>query len=915
VADGDRPARSAAIGDLAGSAASDLAPVLVEALRARAAQRDEHERQLEEALARAQLEEAARLAVEHARGLFASGHREEALGTLARFAEPSLVRQALEGLTQRSVLVDEAEAAVRGGSPEERRAALDRLGASDDTALLAATIGSLRELDAQLSLEEARQAEAARVHTAIASAHELFERGDHTKAIALLEAFVPPSAPVTTLLQAFREKLRGIEDARAQAEARDEAAALVAGARERFIAGNAEAALQALSGFRAPGLVAGELDILRRAARAIEAARVLAAEGAASERRAAIDELSRLTPPELFAPAIIELHAIDADRTAHEARLEAARLAAEAERAATRARAAFVAGEYDQAIDSLERFQPPDLVEPALTELRTASRALTGARVVIGEGDDPARVAALEQLRAFRPADLVARALDQFERDHLRRREADERLRVERERDAAALRTCAAAQRSFDAGDVAAAMAALKAFAPHPRVTALIGDLEAIIEVREINGRAEQALDAGDLPGAAALLLEAERVRPNDDRTAALRQRLDGATRQARAKRTRRLLLTVGAPAALVLAAGLGSYIFWPQRRPGESRAPQPTGPTQAGPPSQAPAGRPNTAPAPESTVPSPTIAPTTIPPVTVIPPATGTSASIEEQGEALRTRAVQLFVGGQTPAAVNALDRALGINGKDSEARRLRDLFRAVEDAAAEATTARQAAGAASAATLASASYQKGEALDANATKDRRQRRFDSALKNYQAARDAFAAAETEAKAAADAAEAAAEAAKKAAKPGPAPPPPSRPEPDVTPPPTAATPRPIEKPPLKSAEPPVVDEKALIKNAFRSYERGWAAKDVDALRRVWALSANSARQVKESMDGARTMQVDVLVNDGDIVVQGRQATVTCSVRRNYQMRNQGASSDRTDRVTFKLQKRDDGTWVIVSPQ
>ena len=84
-------------------------------------------------------------------------------------------------------------------------------------------------------------------------------------------------------------------------------------------------------------------------------------------------------------------------------------------------------------------------------------------------------------------------------------------------------------------------------------------------------------------------------------------------------------------------------------------------------------------------------------------------------------------------------------------------------------------------------------------------------------------------------------------------------------------------------------------------------------MRRVQTLSNSAARQVADSFDGARSIQVSVLVQDADIVIQGRQATVKSAVTRAYQMKNLGAGTKRTDMVTFMLAKRDDGSWVIVS--
>ena len=101
-------------------------------------------------------------------------------------------------------------------------------------------------------------------------------------------------------------------------------------------------------------------------------------------------------------------------RTTHEAELEAARLAAEAEGTARAARAEFVAGNYDKAIANLERFRPSGLVQAALQELQTARRDIEDARAVVAAEDDAARQIALDRLESVGPPALVGGALEQL---------------------------------------------------------------------------------------------------------------------------------------------------------------------------------------------------------------------------------------------------------------------------------------------------------------------------------------------------------------------------------------------------------------------------------------------------------------------------------------------------------------------
>ena len=577
VAQGDSAARSAALRDLERFEPSVLVSAVLQTLGARSAQRDAEERAIQQARARAAAEEAARAVVQQAYELFAAGKRADAVRRIERFEQPELVREPLFEIKRLAALADRADTSVRIGSPEQRRAALAELAAAEPAAALERTLSMLRQVDAERSAEESRLEAQARAAAAVTRAHALFDGGAHAEAIAVLEQSTPPAGEVTAALADLRTKRAQIAEALAHAEAMKDAGALVAHARALFVGGQVEDALAALAHFQPRELVVGELDALRRAARAIETARTAIETGAAPGRRTALEALSRQTPPNLFERVLEELRRVDAARTTHEAELEAARLIAEAELEAARlaaeaestaraAHAEFVAGNYDKAIANLERFRPSGLVQAALQELQTARRDIEHARAVVAAENDEARQVALDRLESVGPPALVGGALGQLRGEHLARRAAEAQAQREREHANAAQRAIEDAQLAVDAGEVQTALLLLERFTPpHPMVTERLTALQREVQVDALNARAAQALEAGDLPAAKAALAEARGLVPDDATTVELRRRLDGELRSVRLQRARTLAVRVVGPGVLATLIGIAGYVYWPR--------------------------------------------------------------------------------------------------------------------------------------------------------------------------------------------------------------------------------------------------------------------------------------------------------------------------------------------------------------
>jgi hypothetical protein len=254
-----------------------------------------------------------------------------------------------------------------------------------------------------------------------------------------------------------------------------------------------------------------------------------------------------------------------------------------------------------------------------------------------------------------------------------------------------------------------------------------------------------------------------------------------------------------------------------------------------------------------------------------------------------------------------------------------LRDL---VAKATAEASAARGEAEKSDAPTKAAATYKQGLRQQADALAERGP---DRAARGLWSARDTFTRAAGEARQLAEAekeklrqaqAQRASETASARVEP-PAPSPsstvpPAMPPPTETPtnppvstrpsPPTTTVPvKPTDTP--APARPSPADENAAIAQVLRGYVAAYNSKNVDAIRRIYALSDTDAKSLDKMFREARDYKMEMDVQN--INVSGDKATVT-GVRR-VQFRSSFGNQDSGPRPTeFTLQKRGSG-WLIVS--
>jgi hypothetical protein len=561
MATADAPARAAALKSLSRFKPADLVAGATRELERRAAERDEEERQIALLRTRAELEERARAIVKAARDGFAAGQRDEAMKRLERFPDPGLVADALGELRRLAAFIANIDERVRSGSPEERRLALAELEAATPAELLREALVAGRALDAERTADERRKEEDARAAKAVADATAVFDEGRPDAAIAQLEAYSPSHARVTAALSALREKRARIEAERERAALVQEAEDASAHAREEFIAGDRDAAIDRLSAFRDPSLIAGLRDALRAAAREIERARASVATGPAAARRDAIDRIAGLTPPEWFKASLDEFRHINSTRSAEELRQEAERLVIST-------RAQFLNGQEEAALQALERFQPANLVEGALSELRGAHDAIARARQLVETGDDDARQHAVDFLRAFTPAALVTAWVDRLHEDHLRRRAAELRAREERELRERAEQAAAEARQAFEEGRVQEALARLEGFdPPHSIVSDLLSEFRVTLAVRDLVARATQSLADGHLSDAHAAIDEARAKRPADSAVDGLYRQIRARQRDARMRAARYVAVRFLVPGVLACAAVVGGYEYWQQSR------------------------------------------------------------------------------------------------------------------------------------------------------------------------------------------------------------------------------------------------------------------------------------------------------------------------------------------------------------
>jgi eukaryotic-like serine/threonine-protein kinase len=140
---------------------------------------------------------------------------------------------------------------------------------------------------------------------------------------------------------------------------------------------------------------------------------------------------------------------------------------------------------------------------------------------------------------------------------------------------------------------------------------------------------------------------------------------------------------------------------------------------------------------------------------------------------------------------------------------------------------------------------------------------------------------------------------------------------------PVASPPGPV--PPAQPSRPPVTEPATpspsardlraeadrAIRDTLRRYEAAWEALDFEAVQQVHALSASEARAVRDTIRGASSYAMDIVVHAVEIDGPLRTASAECTITRTYNARI-GSIPPQTTRNTLALEKRGDA-WMIVS--
>ena len=263
-------------------------------------------------------------------------------------------------------------------------------------------------------------------------ARTAFERGDVTLAISTLGEFEPAELVVEACdeLMRARDALESAALARAEADERREqdrreherqeaerATQAIQTSREKFQAGQCEAAIKLLEDFEPAERVAAVLSSMQNVESVLRAASGVVQDEPPDLRMRALETLESLADRPLVEDALARL------RRVHEKRL----LNESAAAAVSAAEAEFDAGQRRAALERLERYRPPhSLVEEARRRLRERNAAMNAeedrvradelvqhARAMFTQGD---RAEAIAIVAAFEPADLVADALDDLRR-------------------------------------------------------------------------------------------------------------------------------------------------------------------------------------------------------------------------------------------------------------------------------------------------------------------------------------------------------------------------------------------------------------------------------------------------------------------------------------------------------------------
>ena len=868
----------------------------------------------------------------------AAGLVEQALKTRPASQDALAVQRSVDDLRRELELARERAQIVRQAIDRSRAALATE---AFDVAIRAADEALARQPEQPEALELKREATARRderrrieeheraAEGAVAEARSAFRQARHDEALAALERFAPPHPLVSEALAELRQELEAIRQREAEAR-RQKVAALTAAARQAAEGGRYDEAHGLAARIRelepeSDAATALIRDIASRKAAAEEAARrkTLAAEAA---RRAA-EAFDRRD----LAGASLEIEQVLEFDATHDVALALRRTVKERQQVALAHRqAASAALSASDAAAARAELDQAREIEPGAADIQTLESGLATLRERL-EIEERQRVERERRELERQEAERRARELrEEAERLALKQKEeAERRARAQREEEErqARERREEAERRTREQKEEAERLAREQK-----------EQAERHAREQKIDKAVSKARRKSSPAAALALLRPALELNPaREDVVALIREceaaeaaALTSATATPAEEATVRSGSTLGpmhaaAAVAVVLALSVGGWLLLGRTRgtipPAVESPTQPevgaAGPTK--PPLTSPETPATTSASSPSATPLPGAAPGTEapPPSEPVPAET---AAVEKELAPLRVRARRELANGQHANALATVQRGLKVRADDPDMRRVLDAI--IQNARTQAAAARTDATAANAPRFAAGTFERGVQQERAAEKEQDARRMEPSVRGFWSARDTFKQAAGEARTASADEErrqlAAAEAERKreeaaaAEKSKPAPPAggTSTPAATTTPPPV------VEPPPATRPSTPVrqtpADQKPAIEQTFRAYEAAYAARDVEAVRRLMVLSGDQSRQLRDAFANASKYSVSVRVEAITVAPDGRRATVNCIVSRAITARGGGQPRPVPAMpMVFTLEQRGSG-WVIV---
>jgi eukaryotic-like serine/threonine-protein kinase len=891
----------------------------------------------------------------------AAGLVEQALASRPDSADALAVQRAIEDLRRELELARERAQIVRRAI-EGSRAALEI--EAFDIAIRSADEALVRQPDHPEALELKREATTRRderrrieeheraAEAAVAEARDAFQAKRYDEALALLDRFAPPHAIVSEALDSLRRELEEIRRREAEAR-RQKLAALTAAARQAADSGRYDEALGLAARIREldpESDSAAELvrDIGRRKAAAAEAARRAALAAEAVRRAREAFEHKGLAAAAREIEQALEHDPAHADALALRPLVEERLQAAASHRLA--ASSALTAKDPATAQAELDNARG---IEPETPDLVTLESALAALRQRLEE-DERQRLERERQERERQEAERRAREEreEAERREHERRVEAERRALEERERAERLAREQReeaerlarkqkeeADQLARERKEEAERLAREQKEEAERLARKRKEEAERQARERSIDKAISKARRKSP-PAALALLRPALEEDPTRQDVAALIREYEAAEAAALTadvgEQRRRPGLQVSpvhaaAAAGVVLALAVGGWWLTggggdagPATIPAPATQPEASAGGPANPP---PATRdiPATPSESRAETPQPAAAPETKPPAATEPMAAdpAADAAIEKELAPIRTRARRELQSGEHTSALSTVERGLKVKGNDADLRRV--LSTLLQTAKTQATTARNEASGAGAPRFAGATFDRGVQQERAAEQHQGGGRTEQAVRSLWAARDAFsqaageartAAAEEERRQLAAAQEAErkrseAAAAEKAKTPASAPAGSGSTSAPATPTTKPSTPPPPTEPPLVTGRStPVVDPRPAIMQTLRAYEAGWNSGSVDDVRKIWVLSTDQVRSLRDAFAAG---QYSIAIKNETIVPSpdGRRATVTCVVSGKMKSRGGGGDKPINSETVFTLESRGSG-WIIL---